>query len=281
MSEELWKEAQKKRITQAKKYEHVNRGNSRIHLLSGLLRCPVCGAGMYGNKSIKRKNGKHYKDYYFYGCKHRQLNRGHKCTYRKQLHEEKLNAAVAEVIGKMVSNSKFASVMQSKINMKVDTKEIDTEIENYAKQHTKYIGTKRSLEKQIDNLDVCDKHYDRKLNDLQKRLDKMYDSIADTEDMLEDARTRKRTIENEKLTGDNVYKLLIHFDKVYDTMEDEDKRALLVALIKEIHVYEEEQANGQWLKSIKFNLPLLEEQLELGLDNDLGVETVCLLSGVK
>lgn len=41
VSEELWKEAQKKRIAQAKKYEHVNRGNSRIHLLSGLLRCPV------------------------------------------------------------------------------------------------------------------------------------------------------------------------------------------------------------------------------------------------
>ena len=281
VSEELWKEAQKKRIAQAKKYEHVNRGNSRIHLLSGLLRCPVCGAGMYGNKSIKRKNGKHYKDYYFYGCKHRQLNRGHKCTYRKQLHEEKLNAAVAEVISKMVSNPKFASVMQSKINMKVDTKEIDAEIENYTKQHTKYIGTKRSLEKQIDNLDVCDKHYDRKLNDLQKRLDKMYDSIADTEDMLEEARTKKRTIESEKLTGENIYKLLIHFDKVYDTMNDEDKRALLVALIKEIHVYEEEQANGQWLKSIKFNLPLLEEQLELGLDNDTSVETVACLQRVN
>lgn len=281
VSEELWNEAQKKRIAQARKYEHVNRGNNRIHLLSGILKCPVCGAGMYGNKSIKHKNGKHYKDYYFYGCKHRTMDRGHKCTYRKQLHEERLNQAVAEVISNMVSNPKFASVMQSKINMKVDTREIDTEIENYTKQRTQYIGTKKSLEKQIDSLDVMDKHYDRKVNDLQKRLDKMYDYISDAEDMLEDAKTRKKTIESEKLTGENVYKLLIHFDKVYDTMDDEDKRALLVALIKEIHVYEEEQANGQWLKSIKFNLPLLEEELELGLDNDSHVECVVLLSKVQ
>lgn len=236
---------------------------------------------MYGNKSIKHKNGKHYKDYYFYGCKHRTMDRGHKCTYRKQLHEERLNQAVAEVISNMVSNPKFASVMQSKINMKVDTREIDTEIENYTKQRTQYIGTKKSLEKQIDSQDVMDKHYDRKVNDLQKRLDKMYDYISDAEGMLEDAKTRKKTIESEKLTGENVYKLLIHFDKVYDTMDDEDKRALLVALIKEIHVYEEEQANGQWLKSIKFNLPLLEEELELGLDNDSHVETVVLMSRVK
>lgn len=278
IDEELWEQARKKRIAQAKKYEHVNKGNNRIHLLSGILKCPICGAGMYGNKSIKHRNGVHYKDYYFYGCKHRTLTRGHKCTYRKQLSEEKLDSAVAEVISKMVSNSKFASVMQSKINMKVDTREIDTEIENYAKQLTKYIGTKKSLANQIDSLDVLDKHYDRKINDLQERLDKMYDYISDIESILEDAKTRKQAIESEKLTGDNIYKLLIHFDKMYDTMDEEDKRALLVAMIKEINVYEDEQLNGQWLKSIKFNLPLLEEQWELGLDNDSHVETVVLLS---
>ncbi len=205
------------------------------------------------------------------------MTRGHKCTYRKQLNEEKLDSAVAEVISKMVSNPKFASVMQSKINMKVDTREIDTEIENYAKQLTKYIGTKKSLANQIDSLDVLDKHYDRKMNDLQERLDKMYDYISDIESMLEDAKTRKQAIESEKLTGDNIYKLLIHFDKMYDTMDEEDKRALLVAMIKEINVYEDEQPNGQWLKSIKFNLPLLEEQWELGLDNDSHVETCVLL----
>ena len=26
-----------------------------MHLLTGLLKCPICGAGMYGNKSVKRK----------------------------------------------------------------------------------------------------------------------------------------------------------------------------------------------------------------------------------
>ena len=281
IDEELWNHAHGKRLAQAKKYEHVNKGQNKIHLLSGILKCPVCGAGMYGNKSIKRKNGKHYKDYYFYGCKHRNLDRGHKCDYRKQLNEEKLNDAVAEVISKMVGNPKFASMMQQKINMKVDTSAIDTEIANYEKQCAQYIGTKKSLEKQIDSLDVLDKHYDRKMSDLQKRLDKMYDYISEVEDKLEDAKTRKRAIESEKLSGDNVYKLLIHFDKVYDTMEDTDKRALLVALIKEIHVYEEEQANGQWLKSIKFNLPLLEEEMDIGLDNESHVETVVLLSQQK
>lgn len=47
---------------QAKKYEKVNRDKrEKIHLLSEILKCPVCGAGMYGNKSIKkRKDGSRY-----------------------------------------------------------------------------------------------------------------------------------------------------------------------------------------------------------------------------
>lgn len=70
----------------------------------------------------------------------------------------------------------------------------------------------------------------------------------------------------------------IYFDKLYVVMEDADKRNLLSALIDEIQVCEEEQANGQWLKSIGFKLPIIDSEMDLGLDNDGHVETVCLLS---
>lgn len=75
VSEEVWEQAQVKVAAQAKKYEKVNRDKrEKIHLLSGILKCPVCGAGMYGNKSIKkRKDGSNYKDFYYYGCKHRNM----------------------------------------------------------------------------------------------------------------------------------------------------------------------------------------------------------------
>ncbi len=60
-------------------------------------------------------------------------------------------------------------------------------------------------------------------------------------------------------------------------MEDADKRNLLSALIDEIQVYEEEQAKGQWLKSIGFKLPIIDSKMNLSLDKDSHVETVCLL----
>ena len=38
-----------------------------------------------------------------YGYKHRNMTRGHKCDYKKQVHEEMLDVSVAEVISKLVS----------------------------------------------------------------------------------------------------------------------------------------------------------------------------------
>ena len=55
------------------------------------------------------------------------------------------------------------------------------------------------------------------------------------------------------------------------------REKIMEALISEIQVYEERKPNGQWLKSIKFKLPIIEEDMSLGLDNDEHMETVCLL----
>ena len=269
-----------KLLAQAKKYEKVNRGkDTKVHLLSGIVKCPICGAGMYGNKSIKHKaDGTKYKDFFYYGCKHRTMTRGHKCDYRKQVHEELLDDVVAEVIVKLVSNPKFAAMMQEKINMKVDTTAIQQEIENYEKQLRQSYSTKSKLMEEIDSMDPDDRHYYKRKADLDDRLYKMYDKIEDTESLLIEARAKKMAVEAEKLTGDNIYKVLIYFDKLYSVMDELEKRKIMESLISEIQIYEERQPNGQWLKSIKFKLPIIEEDMELSLDNNTHVETVVLLS---
>ena len=61
-----------------------------------------------------------------------------------------------------------------------------------------------------------------------------------------------------KLTGDNIYKVLIYFDKLYKVMNDVEHRKLIEALISEVQIYEEKQANGQWLKYITFKLPIID-----------------------
>ncbi len=104
-----------------------------------------------------------------------------------------MDSAVAEVIVKLVSNPKFASMMQEKINMRVDTAAIDQEIANYEKQLRQYYSVKSKLVEEIDSLDPDDRHYVRRKADLDDRLYKMYDKIEDTESLLIEARARKNS----------------------------------------------------------------------------------------
>ena len=79
VSEEVWQMAQRKRQETGVKSEKIY-NQEHENILSSILRCPVCGAAMYGNVNRKKKkDGTLYKDYYYYHCKHRTTVNGHKC----------------------------------------------------------------------------------------------------------------------------------------------------------------------------------------------------------
>ncbi len=280
VSEELWNQAQAKLRSQARKYERIDRGQEfRTHLLTGIVKCPICGVGMYANKCIKRKpDGTKYKDFYYYGCKHRSMTRGHKCDYKKQIHEELLDEAVAEIIKSLVSTPRFAAMMQQKISKKIDIDAIGQEISGYEKQLRLALSAKDRLLDEIDELDPSEKHYAKRKKDLADRLDKMYDKIEDFEQQLQTAREKKKSVEAEQLTTQNLYKVLLCFDRLYDLMTEIEKRQLLETMVEEIQVFEERQPNGRWLKSIKFKLPIIEEDLNFGLDGKSNVECVARLT---
>lgn len=276
VSEELWNAAQVKLLAQSKRYEPVNRSKTeQAHLLSALIKCPICGAGMYSNKCTKRKkDGTPYKSFSYYSCKHRKMQRGQKCDFNKQIQEEVLDNAVVEVIIKLVSNPKFAAMMQEKINSKVDTTAIEQEIAAAEKQLRQYYSVKSKLMDEIDTLDPDDRHYIMRKSDLDERLYKMYDKIEGTENQLVTARAKKQAIEADKITGDNIYKVLVCFEKLYNVMNPVERKKLMEHLISEIQIYPERQPNGQWLKSIKFRLPIIENGADLCLDNGSHVEVV-------
>ena len=283
ISEELWNAAQVKLLAQSKRYEPVNRSKTeQAHLLSALVKCPICGAGMYSNKCTKRKkDGTPYKSFSYYSCKHRKMQRGQKCDFNKQIQEEVLDNAVVEVIIKLVSNPKFSAMMQEKINSKVDTTAIEQEIAAAEKQLQQYYSIKSKIMEEIDTLDPDERHYIIRKSDLDERLYRMYDKIEEAENNLMDARAKKQAIEADKITGDNIYKVLICFEKLYNVMNPVERKKLMEHLISEVHIYPERQANGQWLKSIKFRLPIIENDADLYLDNGNHVECITALTRMK
>lgn len=70
----------------------------------------------------------------------------------------------------------------------------------------------------------------------------------------------------------------MYFDTLYYKMNDEEEHELLTILINEINIFEDRQANGQWLKEISFPLPIIgNEKLYMSWDNGNSVETVVQL----
>ena len=121
---------------------------------------------------------------------------------KKQVHEEMLDASVAEVISKLVSNPKFSDLIRNKINMEVDTSALDQEIENYKIQLRKLYHNKDTILSDMDSLDYEDKHYQRRKTDLENHLYKTYDKIDDAEELLVSAKAKKRSLLADKITGD-------------------------------------------------------------------------------
>ena len=45
-------------------------------------------------------------------------------------------------------------------------------------------------------------------------------------------------------------------------MDEKERRRLMVVLVDEIQIHEERQPNGQWLKSIRFKLPIIDQDMD-------------------
>lgn len=136
----------------------------------------------------------------------------------------------------------------------------------------------------MDNLSVSDEYYDKKYEDVQVRLDKLYDEIEEIETFIEAVETRLYNIKQEKISGDNVYQFLLFFDNLYDKFTDMEKKIFMKSFLEEGNIYEAEQEDGRILRSLKFRFPIFfneQELYELDWDNESTVESVLLMRRAK
>ena len=281
ITEEEWAQVQIKRKSMAA-YQPKTHSLEHEHILSGLLKCPKCGGPMYGNVNRKKKkDGSSYKDYFFYRCQRRKVIDGKKCDYKRQWSEELIDDAVSELICSLVTKPKFEEHLRKKVGDKIDTKELESEIEYLKKQIQSKKNAKERLGMEIDRLDETDRLYELKYEDMQGRLYKLYEDIDEMEEKVQVLQRRIDNIMRQKISGDQVYEFLLAFDRLYKELSDVDKKKFMNTFVERIEIYEEKQTSGQVLKKIRFRFPIYfngEEIDEISWDNDATVETVVLLS---
>ncbi|WP_419078638.1 recombinase family protein [Phascolarctobacterium faecium] len=257
VSEEVWEKAHAKRLrTGVKQPSKI--GRDRVHLLSGLLKCPVCGSPMYTNKHAWTNKDGTYKEIYYYVCSRNRMVRGKHCEYKAMLKKTDIEPMVIEAIREIVRNEEYAQAIKKRIGIQIDTKAVDKELEGYQAKLKEVDLNKTRLEREIDSLPADAKYRERKLHDMTLRLDSLYDVIVELEEKIEDARLRRDAIKQQAITLENIYKIMVNFDCVYNIINDEEKRNVVTALIKEIEIYRNDESEYP-LKRIGLNFPVFKD----------------------
>ncbi|MDO4522477.1 MAG: recombinase family protein, partial [Eubacteriales bacterium] len=281
VSEEDWNLAQEKRKKNAYKREKIH-DPEHAHILSGILKCPCCGKSLYGNIAKAHSKDK-YTRYYYY-CKNTLGATGHKCTFRVNIEQKEMNRMVANIISAMVNDPQFSAAIKEKIGSTIDTVDLEKRLAAFQGQLRQTLGIKSRLEHQMDNLDIADPHFDRKMLDLQRRYDEQYGKIDEIEEQITEVKSQIQGIRQEKLSADSIYGLLLSFDEVYGTATEIERKEFMRAFIERIDLYSEKQEDGNWIKQITFQFPVPvggKDIREYPLEKPPTLETVVLLSQRK
>jgi|GEM_PF-1506279 len=280
ISDELYEKAQRKKAASATGKPVVGRGTK--HLLSGILRCPMCGSSMYADIIQWTNQDGTKRQKLNYQCGHYAKAKHGNCK-KNAILGEWIEAEVIAYTKLLVRNPLFVQDIKSKIGKKVDVSEIDIEINNYQKRIAKLERSKNKLEQDIDNLSDDDKRAERKRNDMNRRLNKLYEEIYEIEDQIVDCEQRKQAAEHKQLSTESIYKILLAFDQLFDKMNPEEQRKVLESLISEVHLHPKEtwKEDKNPIKEIKYTFPVSSEVMEELRENVLSVETCILLSHKK
>lgn len=235
-------------------------GRGPKHLLSGVLRCPMCGAPMYAAPSKwKNKDGTE-RQKISYQCGHHVKARNGNCT-KNAISAEWVETEVIEYTRRLVQNPQFAADVQAQIGQQTNGPDIDAEIAGYKKQLKKLETSKSNLERDIDSITDDDRAAERKRKDMNARLNKLYEDIYSIEGQLDAAQQKKQAIAQNTLTLDTVLKMLGAFGEMFDLMTAEEKRKLMETLIAEIQLHPKDTwRDGQSpIKTIKYTFPISRE----------------------
>ena len=229
------------------------------HMVSALLKCPVCGASMYGvvNRKKKKNSDEFYTDMWYYTCKNRKLVSGHLCNYKKHVRQDELNAEVIALVKYVFGGE---NDMKDQILKKLDSddsvKELLAEKERLAKEEAKLSSKKSKLMRRIADLDIDDELYDDLMGTYRASVNEVNEQINAVENQIYQNELAIQNVQGENLSVE-VYKRIVDemIDNI-DDMTDADKKMLMNLLIEKIEIYPEKQKDGRWIKSVQFKIPL-------------------------
>lgn len=256
ITETDWEKAREKREKILDTYKDQKR-IPRINLLAGLVRCPECGRPMVGSTCTKvnRNHGGRYKDMKYYVCKYHNVKNGRICSYNGHASQEKLDAAVLEVIDSLMLSDDFIKALYNRYGNPDDNDKRSEQISFLRKKLHDIRVKQRNLGETQDSLDIFSDDYDEKYMEAQEQIDSLYDEEEETEGRLRILIGISEEKEEIMVALRELEKVVAGFGKLYSRMDDMERRELFRNLIERIEIYPKPEG-GRILRSISFSFPV-------------------------
>ena len=240
VSKEDFDKVQEIKAIRGKKGNH-NIGQYNAHLLSGIVKCPQCGAPMYiGMTKWTNQDGTERRTE-SYVCSYATKHRGTSVCRRNGVVASQVEDEVMEYTRKIVRNPQFIKDLQEKVMTAVDMTEVENDITAYKNQLSALQRSRDSLERDIDRIAPDDKYAERRRADMTRRLNDLYDQIYKAEDLLQESLMKKATLESEQMSVQSMIGILSSFDAIYDRMNAAERRDLVKYLISEVELFPREE----------------------------------------
>ena len=90
--------------------------------------------------------------------------------------------------------------------MQADSSAVDKELYNFRNKLKEVESNKLRLEQEIDNMPLDAKFRERKINDMTARLESLYDTMIELEELIKDAELRKQALEEDVVSMESIYR---------------------------------------------------------------------------
>ena len=237
IDEATWNAAQERMAEESHPFPEAKTGE-HVHLLTGMLICPICGRKMIANVSHgkRKKDGTVGKSTYAYACKYSKKQFGPSCTFTRQFKQEYIDREVIEVIARAAYSDTFEERVRDELDAAVDIEKLEADVERIGKALDNNKAARRMLSRKLDSLDVSDRSYERKYEDMQARLDKLYDECADIEAAFGNAESKLESAKEKQVTTARIYEMLDEFREHFDEYDPVRKKEILRQVVDSVEI---------------------------------------------
>ena len=253
LTEEEWNAVQEKRERLSKNNYELD-DPERISLLSGLVRCPMCGSGTIHtkNKRINRNHGGYYKTIHYYACNNSRKSNGRTCSFRHTYNQEKIDSSVFEIIQRLTTLPEYKKAVTANLQNQATVEQLEERLKQERKELRKEELNNRKLGEQLDALDIMADAYETTYEQILAEIDEGYDRIEEIERKIRSIMRKLESLKQGFKASENIERMLDHFTKLYEHMSCQERREMYRLFIDHIEVLPETRKDGKMLKSISF-----------------------------